>query len=170
MCFKAFLLSLLYLGLVAGLYLFNITINLTSSMPRGFYVKSHKEKIGVNDYVSFCPKNDKNFLLAKERGYFTSGSCSLDIQPLIKKVVGVGGSRVVVKRRGVFINGRRVKDSTPLRRDGRNNHLEIARDRRLKTGEFWLMSEHKRGFDSRYFGSISSSEVLSTLKPLCILN
>src|SRR5581483_3260069 len=37
---------------------------------------------------------------------------------------------------------------------------------RVAAGEVWVMSNHPRGLDSRYFGPVPAASIISRLKPL----
>ena len=61
-------------------------------------------------------------------------------------------------------------DSAPRDRDAEGNSLQPYPfgTYRVRTGQLWVMSEHPRGIDSRYFGPVAISNVISRLIPVVL--
>jgi hypothetical protein len=87
---------------------------------------------------------------------------------LIKRVAAIVGDNVAIDAYGVRINGVLWPNSTPLTHDqqGRLLHPYRFGNYRVPSGELWVMSNHPRGLDSRYFGPISVARIISPLTPL----
>src|SRR5260370_20604818 len=59
-----------FLGLIAG-WVFGIRVNLTPSLPLGFYITSHSSNAKL---VEFCPQG-KAAYISLTRQYRTAGAC-----------------------------------------------------------------------------------------------
>ena len=89
--------------------------------------------------------------------------------PLIKRVAAIPGDVVQVESIGVRVNGMPWPDSAPLDRDARKGDALTPYPfgtYRVAAGQLWVMSDHPRGIDSRYFGPVSEDSVISRLVPV----
>lgn len=133
-----------------------VVINDTPSLPEGFYRKTDRP-VGKGCFVLFrLPPSELS-----ARPYARHN--------LIKEVVAVEGDHVCIDARGVQVNGLTLANSVPLPtdRDGVPLPRLTLADYTLRPGELLTMSTHNpRSFDSRYFGPVSSSRVISVIEPL----
>ena len=159
--------GLLVVALSAVCWCVGIRLNLTSSMPVGFYriLGTSTER---NVLVLLClPKPVAEF--AHERGYVPNGFCESGVAPLGKRIVAIPGDTVIMTPAGVVVNGVLIPNSRPLPRDGRNHALPAMTMRLsvVPSHEIWVLSQYSsRSFDSRYFGPIPDSSVRATIRPL----
>ena len=135
----------------------------TPSLPIRFY-----ERVPSSDLVSFC-LSEPWASLATERHYRTGGyddTCADGLEALLKRIVARAGDTVVETRDGVYINHCLIRNSKPLALDGKKRPLEpfVVGAYELKTGEVWVMGEHSKSFDSRYYGPIKVSNIRSYRK------
>ncbi len=87
--------------------------------------------------------------------------------PLIKRVAALPSDAVRVEADGVYVNGVRWPESAPLAHDAEGRALNpYSGVHRVAAGELWVMSNHPRGLDSRYFGPVAEASVVSRLRPL----
>jgi conjugative transfer signal peptidase TraF len=88
--------------------------------------------------------------------------------PLIKRIAAIPGEVVETSARGVRVNGILWPDSAPLTHDqeGRSLQPYPFGTYRVAAGQLWVMSNHPRGLDSRYFGPVTESSVISPLVPI----
>lgn len=88
--------------------------------------------------------------------------------PLIKRVAAIRGDVVRVGAHGVHVNGIPWPDSVPLTHDqeGRSLRPYPFGVYRVPADKLWVMSNHPRGLDSRYFGPVPTTSVISLLTPL----
>jgi conjugative transfer signal peptidase TraF len=149
-----------------------VRVNLTPSMPLGVYrvvaVKPHSVKKGM--LVAVCAPAAAAEI-ARRSGHLMKGACAHDTEPLLKTVVAVGGDTVVVVASGVIADGRALENSTPLGED-RTDHSLTAWPMgwyRLPTGWLWLYANHRRSWDSRYWGPVSAGNVLAVVEPVLIV-
>ncbi len=79
-----------------------------------------------------------------------------------KRVVAVAGDRVEVQVVGVRVNEKLLAGSMPRTTDsaGRRMMPFGAGELEIMSGHVWLMSEHSKSWDSRYYGPVSMSSVI----------
>jgi type IV secretory pathway protease TraF len=78
------------------------------------------------------------------------------------------GDVVNASARGVRLDGILWPHSAPLTHDleGRSLRPYPFGTYRVPAGQLWVMSNHPRGLDSRYFGPVTESSVISPLVPI----
>jgi len=159
----------LFLFALCLLYCLNIRINITPSMPRGFYQIVYSQ-ISHDDIISFCLDSESFTTLALEREYLHKGSCKNGSEPLVKIVRGLPGDLIDISSNGIFINGQLLTESKILSTD---HCLRPLPPSELKSGiipygmALVLSDHHSGGFDSRYFGLVKLSS-LQKVQPLWI--
>src|SRR5262249_350416 len=147
-----------------------LTVNLSGSMPVGFY-RHTQEPVQVGTIVAAClPAKIGQFGLA--RGYLHAGPCASGAQAVLKRIAAISGDVVEVQPTGLTINGRPVARSAVLAQDshGRNlPHLPWG-TLTLAPGEVWLLSTtNVRSWDSRYYGPVPTSAVVATARPVLVV-
>ena len=145
-------------------------VNLSPSVPRGIWkVMEQPDESQKGSYV-VVPNNaddeSKNpgYRLAAERGYLVNP------MPMLKRVVAVEGDFVSYDRqeRSVTVNGGYVLMTEILSQDTEGRPMPSAFfPVRLQDRQVWLSSENIRGYDSRYFGPVSS-DILRRATPVWI--
>lgn len=87
-------------------------------------------------------------------------------KPFGKRVSGVPGDLVTEKDRAFFINGRLVARAKPTSRFG--EPLALGPTGRVPRGCYFVTTEHKDGFDSRYaaIGWICAPRILGVGRPI----
>jgi conjugative transfer signal peptidase TraF len=90
--------------------------------------------------------------------------------PLIKRIAAMPGDVVETGAYGVRVNRILWPDSAPLTHDqeGRSLRPYPFGTYRVPAGQVWVMSNHPCGLDSRYFGPVLESSVISRLVPVAI--
>ena len=107
--------------------------------------------------------------VARERGYLGWGRCPAGAEPVGKIVLARGRDTVRFTAAGVILNGRSVPHSRPLARDAAGRPLTPAPFGTyvLRADEVWLWSPYTpRSFDSRYFGPLRTSALVSLVRPV----
>lgn len=136
--FFIILISFILVG-VFIFYTFNLKFNTTASMPLGIY-QIQKTTPKKGDLVIFKIPQKENLLL--------------------KRVVATNKDFIEVNKNGVFINGILVKNSTIFKFDTKGNPLQNANiSKKLQKNEIFVMGDHERSFDSRYFGIININDI-----------
>lgn len=87
-------------------------------------------------------------------------------QPFGKRVSGVPGDVVTERNRAFFVNGRLVAKAKPRSRLG--EPLALGPTGRVPRGCYFVTTEHKDGFDSRYaaIGWICAPRILGVGRPI----
>ena len=158
-------LSPLWLLALAGLA--GLRSNHTHSFPVGVYWAVPKAP-AVGDLVFFRPPEEAVFDEALVRGYIGSGGFT-HYEPMLKRLVAVGGDVVTINDAGVTVNGRRIQNSKPMPADdeGRPMPQQRLKDYRLAPGEVLVMSDYSPlSFDGRYFGPIPRAQIQSVAWPV----
>ena len=163
--------GLVGLGMAVGLLdPLGVRFNLTGSLPLGIYLVS-SEAPSRGSIVHVCLQGDAAEF-ARQRGYLGPGTCDSGVRPLGKIVLAIEGDVVTNERESVLVNGKRVANSETIIEDSRGRALphHAWGEHRMRAGELWLFSPyHRNAYDSRYFGPIERSQVVSALRPVLVL-
>ena len=146
--------------------LLGLRLNLTESLPRGIY-RTISEEPGRGSIVVVCVPPEAAEL-ALERGYLGPGSCPGGVRGVGKVVLAVGGDVVAHRREAISVNRTPIPDSGTLTRDSRGRAIphHTWGDYLLEPGQLWLFSPYRpNSYDSRYFGQVNASGVVSVLRP-----
>ncbi|OCS38168.1 signal peptidase I [Campylobacter fetus] len=120
-------------------YVFNLKFNITASMPLGIY-----------QIQNITPK----------KGDLVIFKLSQNSEILLKRVVAVNGDFVKVNKNGVFINKKLLENSTIFKFDTKGNPLKnVNINTNLQQNEIFVMGDHEKSFDSRYFGIINTNDI-----------
>jgi len=164
-----------------------IIINVSNSLPHIFYLQSNRfDNLGTLDNTSdsskqiaktnnnnivkeqivlFCPVDNELFQLAKRQNIITGNNCAGDLGYLIKQIKGTAGDVVTINNDGVWINGKLLTNSKPLKLQ--NFSIAKLDNYQLKQNEVLLMSDYNpNSFDARYFGITNTAQIRSILIPL----
>lgn len=162
-------LPLLLAVLLLGALGFRFTY--TGSVPVGIY-RLVADPPARGTVVLFCLP-ESVAALALHRGYVGTtgriGECENGVQLYGKPVLALPGDTVAITPEGLALNGTPVRDSRPLRHDRAGRMLPhpawgeyvIAPDHVFVFSPF-----HPEAFDSRYYGSVPDSLVVSVVKPV----
>jgi conjugative transfer signal peptidase TraF len=133
-----------------------LVINTTPSLPMGIY-RMNGQPVHLGCYVLFRLPGEK----IQGRPYAKGR--------LIKKVVASAGDYVTISPFGVVVNGHSLVNSAPVDRDVYGQQLPRLQldSYELQRGEVLTMSAYNpRSFDSRYFGVITSNNIIGVLEPV----
>lgn len=147
-----------------------IRINLSASMPQGIYLLTDVSKVNVGDFVMVC-LDDVLAQFARKRRYLHAGNCANSTQPLLKQVAAKSNDKVELLANVVIINGKRLRHSVTFSMDSPGRLLPaIPRGTYiLNAHQLWLYgTESAKSWDSRYFGAVDISHVVSVAKPLLV--
>jgi conjugative transfer signal peptidase TraF len=88
-------------------------------------------------------------------------------QPMLKQIGALPGDTVVLKNGFLFVNGEAAVKITVASRDSFGGELSPwPTPVTLLPNQYWLTSDPKRGFDSRYFGPIHRNAFTHTARPV----
>lgn len=134
--------------------------NSSSSVPGSVYLALPPfRRVERGDVVLVCLP--RAFALeGVSRGYIGRGPCGAGSEPLLKIVAAVSGDVVDEGDEGVRIDGRRVRNSRPIRSDFEKRALQPRYGRLVIPAQsVWLMGVATRSWDSRYWGPVPESAV-----------
>ena len=165
----SFLLKVAFVILAGALlgYVAGVRFTMTPSMPSGFY-QLREGSLAKGTMVLFCPPVSAA-AFAVERGYLHRGACEGGTEPLGKYVLGLPGDTIWVQPEGIALNGAAIPASSVYHRDRLGRELLHIPFGQHVVGEdslFLFSSHHPRSFDSRYFGPVPRSSVISVIRPL----
>jgi len=153
---------LLGIGLILLLLkVFHLKLNLTASMPIGWYQRISDRPIRRSDLVAVClPSNVANEGL--RRHYVLAGHCAAGTIPLLKQVIAIPQDTVRLSNDTICVN--RVCYFAPFQRV---DHAGKRPKKWLINGVFsniqtyWLYGTHdlRDSWDSRYFGGVSRTAI-----------
>lgn len=159
--------SCFILSLIA--YLFGIYLNTSHSAPIGFY-RSISNPMERGSFVAVC-LSDEAARFGLERGYIHQGSCENGAEPVLKRVIAMSGDAVRLKDTALFVNDKFITSASVQHFDSHGRPLEFRNEFEMKLSpqELFLFSDHDpRSWDSRYFGPVTRSQIISVVTPLLI--
>jgi conjugative transfer signal peptidase TraF len=148
-----------------------LRINTSPSLPRGLYLLEAVHGVPYRgEIVLVCPP-PAAAAVALERRYLDRGSCPGGTKPLGKLVLACAGDRVELSAAGIVLNRCALGAASSSTTDTRGRRLARYPAGAYSVGaqELWLFSPHRRSFDSRYFGPVSTRSVIGVLRPLLVL-
>ncbi|MCR6502074.1 conjugative transfer signal peptidase TraF [Shinella sp. CPCC 101442] len=145
---------------IVGLGVAGFRVNLTPSEPLGLWqIQQLDRPIQVSDLVFVCPPVSDIMLNARARGYLRHGLCAGGLAPLIKTVAAISGQRIEVSDL-VRIDGHSLPHAKLMQRDGQGRRMLPYGGGIIPPGAVYLHSDFRGSFDSRYFGPLSTKNVL----------
>lgn len=144
-----------------------LTINITPSIKKGFYVRSSGE-IERGDVVSVCLREPYK-QIALERKYIAKGTKCFGVDPLVKEMLAVPGDTVILTAEYIDVNAH--KRFLPTHRvDSAGRTLAAyPRGTYAHTSGYWLVGNNsEKSWDSRYFGPVRKEQIITKLKPLLV--
>lgn len=142
------------------------SINTTDSLPEHlFYKESRVRDITLqhNDYVRLCP------LYSKVADFYRifdfkkdTGNCDNGQLAFLKKIAAVPGDDVIVDDKGISVNGKLINNTKALSSKAR--HFEFKG--KVPKDSYLVYTDHKEGYDSRYFGFILKDEITHKIRPV----
>jgi len=144
--------------------------NTSKSMPRGVY-RLVRRPARIGEYVAACLKPLEG-RRGRARGYLMAGACVGGAGEVLKIYAGAPGDTVIVDSQGVRIKGELIAGSKPRLRDGAGRELEVKWGTWvLGETEAWLASWNEAvGWDSRYFGSVSTKDIEGVAEPIWVVD
>jgi conjugative transfer signal peptidase TraF len=152
--FGVFVFILTYNGLVFFNEHYLIGYNETPSLPGHFFLveKDKKDHLERGDYVSFYTRD----LMP----YYPKGS------KFIKRIVGMSGD-FISKSGQIFTICQKENPSQCIAVEARTTDSKgnpapqfIPKSKKIPPGCFFVMGDHPRSFDSRYWGYVCEKEVI----------
>lgn len=155
------LLTFLFSVVVVPFFVLGLRINTTASFPLGLYKVVTNSALKRGSYVEICAPDKIEYQL-KKLSKENDGICFNGTVPLLKKVVGMEGDNITVANSKIYINGIEQVNSTIYTKKVRL----YTKSQILKKGEIFIMSDYNpMSYDSRYFGALSTKNILHILIP-----
>jgi len=124
--------------------------NRTESAPKGLYLREGGV-LRKGDWAIVSADAPSAIWIA-EHGFLAPG------WPIIKRVAGVPGDETCRKNERVFVN--RALVAVALETDSAGRKLPAwSGCKTLQDGEFFLLNDHPRSLDGRYFGATKSEDI-----------
>ena len=131
--------------------------NASPSVPTGFYWVTYSLPKRGDIVLVELPEPYRT--IADQRGYLPKNL------PALKRVRALSGDKVCRYGRNISINGATV--SVALLHDIHGLNLpEWSGCQRLKPDEVFLLSDHPKSFDGRYFGPVHQSAITGIAHPV----
>ncbi len=136
-------------------------LQLTGSGPRGIWQFKDSD-LALGSWVAICAE-PPIAMMARERGYLAKGPCTGDVTPMLKRVAALPGDVVDLGPAGVAINGQLLPGTPvlPTDREGRPLPHPDWGQYAVAPGTLWVINTKRDSFDSRYFGPVDATRVLS---------
>lgn len=141
--------------------------NWTSSMPPGLYRKHPvSPALHAGDIVLLCPEKTPILEEALNRRYLMDGDRQCWVTPLIKRVAACEGDTVKTTAFGITVNDTLIPNSRARSSDSKGRLLPVwSFEGTLADGDLLVLTDRPNSFDSRYFGLLRTSDVVSRLTP-----
>ncbi len=149
--------------------LMGVRLNLSHSMPRGFYRETAPSYERGTWIVLCLPK--RAAVLALERHYIGRGACPGGAGKILKQIIAVPGDRVALDAHGLRINGLRVPGTGPTAADNHGRPLDPLEfsETLLPLQSYWVGGTNPaRSWDSRYFGPVRKDLIVARAHPLLL--
>jgi len=153
------------LVLSAGLFLIGashlqerpwIIWNRTESVPAGLYLLTAEPPLSRGDLVAYLPEADERAWL-EGRAYTGRG------WPLIKRIAALEGDQVCRTGQIILIN--ETPTALALAEDAAGRSLPAWEGcRLLRPGDIFLLADHPRSVDGRYFGVQENGRILGKVR------
>jgi len=139
--------------------------NPTASVRTGLYVITNDANAPL---VAFCPTGDAA-TEAIARGYRPRGlQCPDKYAALLKPVAARAGDTVEVGQKGIRVNGKLLPNTAAFKIDAKKRPMHVWPNGTyiVQPGTVWVLSTYnKYSYDSRYYGPIQLSTVITHAKP-----
>jgi conjugative transfer signal peptidase TraF len=139
--------------------------NPTASVRTGLYVITNDANAPL---VAFCPTGEAA-TEAIARGYRPRGlQCPDKYAALLKPVAARAGDTVEVSQNGLSVNGRLLPNTASFKTDVKKRPMHVWPNGTyiVQPGTVWVLSTYnKYSYDSRYYGPIQLSTVITHAKP-----
>lgn len=157
-------LSLLFVGVIQiGMmavkkFGYHLVYVVTPSVPRGFYLIFPQKRYLHGELVEFSPPPQALNLAKSKQWIPQSGS-------IIKYVFALAGDHVCIREHLIWVNGKKIGKVYQAAWQQQLPPAKVCRV--LIEGQYLLLSnKNERSFDSRYFGIISSKQILGRAIPI----
>ena len=140
-------------------------VNRSASLPFLVYKTTpliQDSEIKRSDHVIIDLSKTSNPVIRTgvERGYVNLR------EPMLKQIGAVPGDTVVLKGGFLFVNDETTKMAIASHDSYGGDLYAFPTPITLQPGQYWLVSDPERGFDSRYFGPVNRSAFTHRANPV----
>lgn len=133
--------------------------NASESAPVGLYVIKNRQPV-LGELALIRPSKSVAMFIEK-RGYLPSDT------PLIKRIAALSSDEICRDSEAILINKIHVTEAQETDTLGREMP-QWSGCFTLKTGEVFLLNDHEKSLDGRYFGATSLNDVIGVAVPLWV--
>lgn len=145
-----------FIALVRSFFFKNIGVNITESVNFRFYKIypiDAKTKLHIGDYVLFkYQKEDERFV---KKG-----------QKVVKRVACLSGSVISYDNTSVFCDGKKIKENHAIVSEKYGKVYPLYSAGLIPNGKLFLIGDHERSFDSRFWGLVDEKDIIAIVRPL----
>ncbi len=133
--------------------------NASASAPIGFYLIEQRAP-GIGEFALVSPDEALETFIVR-RGYLPENI------PLLKRVAAFPGDEICREGEAIFINETYVAEARIF--DSFSRKLpRWSGCIKLKTDEIFLLNDHERSLDGRYFGATKADDVIGVANPIWV--
>lgn len=154
----------------------SIFINVTSSMPVGFYKKhALPGTITPGMTVLLCPPSPAASpairQAIKDNWLIKSNNtpCKDHLVPFLKNIAAVPGQKISIKMSGIYVDGSKLSKTKiqPVAKNGKKIVHYPLGTYTVQPGHVWLWdNSSKWAYDSRYWGPIPVGNLVASARPV----
>jgi conjugative transfer signal peptidase TraF len=145
---------------LVGFYKAGFRQNLTESQPPGIYRMTSNP---ADPLVSFCPTGAASEITTTRQYRAKAWGCPDGHAPMLKPIAARSGDTVLLSKAGISVNGTLLPNTRRYQQDNLHRPLFPLPDGTyiVKPGTLWVLSSYNQlSYDSRYFGPISTAQVI----------
>lgn len=145
-----------FIAFVRSFVFKNIGVNISESVNFRFYKIypiDAKTKLHVGDYVLFRYQKDDDRFLKKG-------------QNVVKRIGCLADSIISYDNTSVFCDGRRMKENQVIFSKKFDKIQPLYSDGIIPEGKLFLIGDHERSFDSRFWGLADEKDIIAIVRPL----
>lgn len=133
--------------------------NATPSAPIGLYLVKYKAPV-IGDYMLVNASGDAKELI-DEREYLPRDT------PLLKRVAALSGAEICRENALIYVDGVHVAGALAVDSSGRDLP-QWSGCITLQSDELFLLNDHQKSLDGRYFGATKAPQIVGVAQPLFV--
>lgn len=146
-----------------------VVFNWSGSEPRGLYVLK-RQPTSEKDLALICLTRDQEFPAIVAGLDPGRGSCPSGFEPILKRLYRPTPQHPLrFDSYGFWLDEHLIPNTQPLLRSRFGTRFSRLATGRYVDGLFAISDYHPRSYDSRYFGRISESQVVSFAAPILVI-
>ncbi|MCX8514680.1 MAG: S26 family signal peptidase [Burkholderiales bacterium] len=141
----------------------HIYFNPSASLPTGYYAAYMTNNFEINEFVIFCINDALHAHIMHQLGLpQVKDQCQFNTPYLIKKIVARYKDKITISSRGIYINNNLIPNSVSLQSFHNISLVPLPYTTiNLQKDQYFVLGQTKTSYDSRYFGVINKSQIIS---------